>query len=67
MDNPAKTASALPNPLERLQASLERSIERSGPNSLYSRVLKAEIVRYEGVLQSNQRPRHEPWTVRKAG
>jgi len=67
MDNPATTASSLPSPLERLQASLERSVERSGPNSLYSRVLRAEITRYEGVLQSNQRLHHEPWTARKAG
>ena len=67
MDNSSMATSPLPSPLERLQASLQRSIERSGPNSLYSRVLKAEIARYEAVLQSNQRPRQEPWTARQVG
>ena len=61
------TQPTLPSPLERLQASLTRSIERSGPNSLYSRVLKAEIARYEAVLQGNPRTRQEPWTSRQVG
>lgn len=67
MDKSTMATSPLPSPLERLQASLARSIERSGPNSLYSRVLKAEIARYEAVLQSSQRIRQEPWTSRKVG
>lgn len=48
--------------MERLQASLQRSLERSGPNSLYSRVLKAEIARYEAKLQSQAPVRKAPWT-----
>jgi hypothetical protein len=67
MDKASLATSPLPNPLERLQASLQRSIERSGPNSLYSRVLKAEITRYEAVLQNSARMSQEPWTARKAG
>jgi uncharacterized small protein (DUF1192 family) len=49
--------------MERLKASLQRSIERSGPNSLYSRVLRAEITRYEAKLQGNPRARQAPWTA----
>ena len=67
MDNSSMASSSLPSPLERLQASLQRSVERSGPNSLYSRVLKAEIVRYEAVLQGDHRMRQEPWIARKVG
>lgn len=67
MDNSSTATSQLPTPLERLQASLQRSIERSGPASLYSRVLKAEIARYEAVLQSTPRMRQDPWTARKVG
>ena len=47
--------------MERLQASLQRSIERSGPNSLYSRVLRAEITRYEAKLQGHPRTRQASW------
>ena len=67
MNTSSMATSPLPSPLERLQASLQRSIERSGPASLYSRTLKAEIARYEAVLQSTPRMRQEPWTVRKVG
>jgi hypothetical protein len=67
MENSPIPTSPLPSPLERLQISLQRSIERSGANSLYSRVLKAEITRYEAVLQNSARMSQEPWTARKAG
>lgn len=62
MDKSSTAASPLPSPMERLQASLQRSLERSGPNSLYSRVLKAEIARYEAKLQSQAPVRKAPWT-----
>jgi hypothetical protein len=53
-------------PLERLKESLERSVERSGPNSLYSRMLKAQITRHE-ALRWDQRPRCSgQWRVQLA-
>lgn len=58
----SSTASSLPSPMERLKTSLQRSIERSGPNSLYSRVLKAEIARYEAKLQSHLPASRTRWT-----
>jgi len=67
MEKSYSASSSLPNPMERLQASLARSIERSGPNSLYSRVLKAEIARYQEKLQSRPQGREAPWTVAGRG
>lgn len=63
MDKSSQASSPLPNPMERLKASLQRSIERSGPNSLYSRVLRAEITRYEAKLQGTTLARQTPWTA----
>ena len=57
MDVSSLESPPLATPLERLKESLERSVERSGPNSLYSRMLKAEITRHE-ALRWPQRRRH---------
>ncbi len=61
MEKYFNTSSSLPNPMERLQTSLQRSIERSGPDSLYSRVLKSEIARYEAKLQRHPKGPQAPW------
>ena len=49
-------SSTLPTPLEQLKAQLQRSVDRSGPDSLYSRMLTAEITRYEAVLRARAVP-----------
>ncbi len=53
-------------PLDRLKDSLERSVERSGPNSLYSRMLKAEITRHEALRWDQRLRQPEPWHARLA-
>jgi hypothetical protein len=58
---------ASPSPstsLDRLKASFQRSLERSGPNSLYSRLLKAEITRQEMALQLRPIRETEQWIAR---
>lgn len=47
-----------------MKASLQRSIERGGPNSLYSRMLRAEITRHETLLKGRAAPEAQPWNAR---
>ena len=54
----------LSTPLERLRDSLQRSIERSGRNSLYSRMLRAEITRHEALLRYGRQPCAAQWNAR---
>ena len=66
MDVSSIVPPSLPTPLERLRDSLQRSVERSGPNSLYSRMLKAEITRHEAILRDRRQAHPEPWVGRIA-
>ena len=66
MDVASIGSTPLPTPLERLRVSLQRSLERSGPNSLYSRMLKAEITRHEAILRGRRQAHAEPWIARIA-
>ena len=66
MDVSSLGSPPLPTPLDRLKASLQRSLERSGPGSLYSRMLKAEIARYETVLKTRGHRLAEPQDARMA-
>ena len=50
-------------PLERLRESLQRSEERSGRNSLYSRMLRAEITRHEALLRYGRQPCAARWNA----
>ena len=49
--------------LERLKDSLQRSVERSGRNSLYSRMLRAEITRHEALLRYGRQPCAARWNA----
>ena len=66
MDVSSIGSTPLPTPLEQLRLSLQRSLERSGPNSLYSRMLKAEITRHEAILRDRRQIHPEPWIARMA-
>ena len=66
MDVSSIGSPSLPTPLERLRDSLQRSVERSGPNSLYSRMLKAEITRHEAILRDRRHAHPGPWVGRIA-
>ena len=63
MDVSSTTHPPLPTPLERLKESLQRSEERSGCNSLYSRMLRAEITRHEALLRYGRQPCAARWNA----
>jgi len=63
MDVSSIAPSPFSTPLERLRDSLQRSVERSGRNSLYSRMLRAEITRHEALLRYGRQPCAARWNA----
>ena len=63
MDVSSIAPPSLPTPLERLRESLQRSEERSGRNSLYSRMLRAEVTRHEALLRYGRQPCAARWNA----
>ena len=63
MDVSSIASPPLSTPLERLKDSLQRSVERSGRNSLYSRMLRAEITRHEALLRYGRQPCAARWNA----
>lgn len=61
-NQPGEQSPRLPPSLEAMQAQLERAIQESGPDSMFSRLLKAEIARVGQTLKSGSRTRTEQTT-----
>jgi hypothetical protein len=51
-------------PLQSMKEALDRSIQESGSDSLSSRMLKAEIARFERALETGQQTQAEQWSGR---
>ena len=51
-------------PLQSMKEALDRSIQKSGSDSLSSRMLKAEIARFERALETGPQTQAEQWRSR---